>query len=157
MAKTASRLLGDLLRHVRVEGAAGRDVLAALQRLRLLVDARTVQARIRDAVRRDAGQVAVFEKHDAVGVRDDGRQVAGNERLALAVTDNDAARICDAYRHQHARLLASQRHDGCGAFDAPGGASGGLEQVEALCNAIGDKVGDDLGVGFRREGVAARR
>ena len=82
---------------------------------------------------------------------DEGGQVAGEEHLAFAKADHDAARVALAGRVETLRVAGVQRHHGVAPFDRGHGCSQRGGEVGALAEVMGDELRDHLGVGLRDE------
>ena len=102
------RLLVDLLQHEVAEPALGRCDGVERLHFRRALDGAPVRVRERDAVRTHVDDLAGSEERDGARQRQDRRQVRRHEllvRAALAVPDDDAARVPDARRDEPPGLV----------------------------------------------------
>ena len=97
-------------------------------------------------------QVVVFQEDHPPGIGQDGRDVRGQEIFALPQAQDQGAFL--AGRHQHPRLLGIDDAQGVGAPDGRQSLAHRLQILQPLAQILGDEMGDDLGVGLRRELVA---
>ena len=104
-----------------------------------------------DAGRPDVGHVALLEVDDPVRVGEDRRDVARDEAL-LAVQAHDERHVL-AGADEPADLVAVHDDERVGPVELADRRSHGVGQV-ALVGLL-DEVGDRLGVGLRRQRVAA--
>ena len=110
--------------------------------------------RERDAVARDDGHLFVVEEDDVARVAEDGRDVGGDEELAVAEADDDRRavarrrRSCPGRRSRCSTIAKSPRRR------ASARRTAALEAVAA--HLALDEVRDDLGVGLGDERVALR-
>ena len=105
-----------------------------------------------DASGPDVGHVALLEEDDATRVGQHGRDIGGQEGLAISEADDEGH--VHAGAHDPLRLALVDDGQRIGAAGAPQGHAHGLREI-ALVGLL-DEVGDGLGVGLRLEGVAAR-
>jgi hypothetical protein len=151
-AAVSAGLLVDLLEHVvgilaalhRIGGQL-RLVHAALHRI-------SIDVEDRHAVAAHFGEVAFFEELEAARHRQQRLHVGGDE--VLAVCEADHQRTGDARHHQPVRCLRVQHDDCVRAFETGHGAAHRLGERQVLLQKVADQMGDDLGVGLRRELVA---
>jgi hypothetical protein len=106
----------------------------------------------RHAVRADVGDVPFVEEDDPVRVGQDRRHVTCEERLAVG--DADDQRHVLARADEPIRFAAMHDDEGVGPFELAKRGSRRLREV-ALVGVL-DEMRDRLGVGLRRERVAAR-
>ena len=93
------------------------------------------------------GEVAVVERNDVAGVRQDGRDIAGEEGLLFAQADDDrAAAVLGG--HQQIGLVLADRRQRVGSRQFPTRFPHGTQQVEPLFHTLIDQVGDQLGIGI---------
>ena len=104
-----------------------------------------------DAPRPEVDHVALLEEDDPVRMGEDRRDVRGQEALAVGQADDQRHVLPGA--DEAIALGAVHDDDRVGALDRLQGVADGLGQV-ALVGLL-DQVGDRLGVGLRREAVAA--
>ena len=104
------------------------------------------------APRTQIGHVAVLEEDDPVGVGEDRRDVRGEERLAIAETDDE--RHVLAGPDQPVALADVHDHQCVGALEQTQGVPHGVGEV-ALVGLL-DEVRDGLGVRLGGQDVAAR-
>ena len=148
------RLLVDLLLHVvtvraQVHGGVGQ-VAQALR----AADGLAGGINHLHAAAADGDHVAVLEVHHAPRLRHDGRDVGGEEVLAVAQPHHE--RAAHAGAGDRVRILEGDDADGIGATQVGGGLLRGEEDVARRLEVVVHEVGDDLGVGLRLEGVAQR-
>ena len=125
----------------------------------LRLDRRAVERLHADARRRDRRHLAAFEEDHPPGLFEDRRDVRGDELLALAQADGDAARVADAHRHQSIRLALAHDDDGVRALqtaDRPPRRLGHVA-VRAVVGEARDQLHDHFGVGVGLELDAFRR
>jgi len=99
----------------------------------------------------DVGDVALLEEDHPVGVREDRGDVTGDEAL-LAVETNDQRHV-QTRPDQAADLTPVHHHQRVCPLHAPERGADRIGEI-ALVGVL-DQVGDRLGVGLRRERVAA--
>ena len=109
-----ARLLVDLLQHEVAVAALLRQDRVPEDPDRRPLDRRAVELGDLDAMTRDHGDVLVLQHHDVAGVGEDGRDVGGDEGLALAQPDHDAAGAVLG-RDQSVGRVPRQHDDGVGA------------------------------------------
>ena len=144
-------LLVDLLEHemlvAALLGGLGRPVDGRDRAL----DRRAGDVGDGDAPRPDVGHVAVLEEDDLVGVGEDGRDIRGEEALAVAEADDERHVLPGA--DQPIALADVHDHDGVGALEPGQRVADGVGQVAPV--GLLDEVGDRLGVGLGGQRVAA--
>jgi hypothetical protein len=145
-------LLVDLLEHEVV-------VAALLRRLGRPVDDRdgTFLGCARDvgdrhARRPQVGDIALLEEYHAIGVGEDGGDVAGQERLPVGEPDDERHVLAGA--DEPVSLPAMHDGDRVGPLDNAQRRTHGIGEV-ALVGLL-DEVGKGLGVRLRRQPMAAR-
>ncbi len=106
---------------------------------------------IDDAPRPEVDDVALLEEDDLVGVGEDGGHVGGEEALPVGEPDDERHVLAGA--DEPVALGAMHDDDGVGALDLLQRVADRLGEV-ALVGLL-DQVGDRLGVGLGRQGVAA--
>ena len=127
----------------------------------LLVEGPPLQVLITDSAGGDDGHLpGIEESHVAGGhiqaeQRQDGREVAGDDGLAVPVGDQDAAGVTQAHGADLVGVALLHDGHGLGATEQAAHPAEGILQGEALVESFLNEVGDDLGVGFRGEVVAA--
>ena len=146
------RLLMDLLLHevpvvALVDEIGGADGLALLP-----LDAVAVDVEDFDALAAHHSPVAVLEIGDGIG---EGRQrngVGAEIHLALAMADGERRAVARA----DDQVFLAAEHDGERerALELLQRRMRGLDRRQALLQLARDEMGDDLGVGLRRELVA---
>ena len=147
-----ARLLVDLLQHeVAIAALLGED--------RVPLDAHGARStgapsRWRDlhAVARHHRDVLVLQDHDVARVRQDGRDVGGEERLVLAQAHHHAARPVLG-RHEAVGRILRQHHDGVGAAQLAERPAHRLVEARRVRQVPLDQVGDHLGVGLGGEAM----
>ena len=148
------RLLVDLLEHeVVVAALLGGLGRPRDQRLRALAPG-AVDVGHLDAARQDVGDVALLEEHDPVRVGEDRRDVAGDEAL-FAVPPDDQRHVL-ACPDEPADLALVHHDDRVRALELAEGGPDRVGQVALVLVRLFDEMGDRLGVGLRRQRVAAR-
>ena len=148
-----ARLLVDLLQHeVPVAALLGQDRIPEDADRRPL-DGRAVELGDLDAVTGHHRHVLVLEHDDVAGVGEDGGDVGGDERLALAESDHHAAGAVLG-RDQPVGGVPGQHHDGVGAAQLAERAPYRLLEPRRVAQMALDQMGDDLGVGLRGEAMA---
>ena len=90
----------------------------------------------------------VFEEADVPRVIDNRRHIRRHKHLALADADDHATGVPDARRHQCARCVDTQRHDGIAPFEHGRRAPQCLSQIARGGKMHAQQVGDYLGVGL---------
>ena len=110
-------------------------------------------AQERGAVARDRDEVAVLREVHLARLAQERGRVRGEERLALADTDDERALVARA--DEQARVVAVDRDEGEMALELVEGEPGRLDEIAVV--VLLDQVADGLGVGLGREDVAARR
>ena len=78
--------------------------------MNLCAQRRAVQAVEVGAVLRHHRHLPGFQKRDAPRVLQDGRHIRGNEHLAIAIANRDAAGVAQPRRDQPVRLTAAEDH-----------------------------------------------
>ncbi len=94
--------------------------------------------------------LALAQDQDLLGVRDDCRDVGGDE--VLAVADPDHQRRVEPGADQKLGIVEAEHGQRVGAVDPAQGLADSQEEVAAV--VLLDQVGHDLGVGLRGELVA---
>jgi hypothetical protein len=101
-----------------------------------------------DAVAAQLGEVALLQKDEAIGDRQQGKDVRADEVLLEADADDQGAAL--ARGDQPSRVVGVDDAEGVGPVE-PARAAHGLGQRMARGELIVDGVHDDLGVGLRGE------
>src|SRR5258706_6352619 len=148
-----ARLLEDLLLHEAVVAALLRLNGVPLHELLLARDRGSVEGLDRDGVGSDSRHRAVVQDLDVARVREERRDVARDEVLALAVADDD--RVAAVLRDQDlARRRLVDHRDRARALEPAERAAHRLLQRRAALARLVDQVRDDLGVGVALEHAA---
>ena len=140
----------DLLQHEMRVAAFFSSFCAPLDFLDLLLDRLAFGIEEGNAILLYDGQLAVVQDIDLSGMVDDGRDVGGDEILAIAKTDDERIvllRADDGVRH---RLIHDD--EAVGAFDHGKDLADGGEEVSVI--HLFEKVCHDFGVGIRLEDMA---
>ncbi len=145
-------LLGDLLEHEQVVAAllGGAGIPGDL-----VLDAGGLPAvEVGDGhpLASDGDDLVLTEFHRAAGVGDEGGHVAGQERLAVADTDDQ--RGVAAGTDQRVRVVGGRRHQGEGTTQLPTRLLHRLGEVVRDPQVLGQQMGGDLRVGLAEEGHA---
>ena len=149
-------LLADLLEHEVGIAALLRHVHVPVDVRHRGLDGAALLVGIRDALRGEAGELAILE-HDHVARRVDKRDdVGGDVAAPLPAPDDDGAVL--AGDRDHAGLVRADRRDAVGAHDVRAGLAQGVDDVAltlrgSIC--LLDEMRDDLGVGIASELMAA--
>ena len=141
-------LLVDLLEHERLVAALLGDLRAPVDLLDRALDRRAVGAREADVVGGDDDDLVVLDQLHAARVGEEGGDRGAEELLAVAAADDQRALL--ARGDDHAGLVGGDRHERVVAAQARVGEPDGLLEPVAV-EVARDEVGDDLGVGLRRE------
>ncbi len=152
-----SRLLVDFLEHEVLEAALLRHDRVPGDVLHLAGDGVSVEIGYLHAVRRDDGEIAVGHEEQVARVIQDGRHIGGDKVFIFAQADHRRRTI--ARGHDLVGLVDRDDREREDARQLLHGLADGLFQrrplaVGAFQEVFLDQVGDDLGVGFRRKGVA---
>jgi len=151
-----ARLLVDLLQHeVPVPALLGQDGIPGDVHGRAL-HGRAVELTNLDTGAREHGHVLVLQHENVARVGKDGRNVRGDERLALA-QPHDHAPSSLLGRDQPIGIRAREHGDGVGAAQLPERAADGFVEPRRVAQMALDQVGDHLGVGVRGEPMALAR
>ena len=145
-------LLVDLLEHEVLVAALLGGLDGPLDRLRDALHRPPVDVGDDHAARPQVGDVALLEEDDAPGVREDRRDVGGEERLALPEPDDEGHVL--PRPDQPVVLVAMHDREGVGAVELAQRRPRRLRDV-ALVGLL-DQVRDRLGVRLGDERVAAR-
>ena len=140
----------DLLQHEMRVAAFFSSFCTPLDFLDLLLDRFAFGIEEGNAILLHDGQLAVVQDIDLSGMVDDGRDVGGDEILAIAKTDDERIvllRADDGVRH---RLIHDD--EAVGAFDHGKDLADGGEEVSVI--HLFEKVCHDFGVGIRLEDMA---
>ena len=145
------RLLEDLLQHEVPVAGLLRHHRVPVDALGVGGDRRAREIGVGHAAGGDDGHLAVAQEHDVPAVPENRGDVRRDETAAVALDHEDRRALAD--RHQLPRVVGRQQHQGeQPAHPGEGAADRRLEPVPPPCRL--DEVGDDLGVGLRREAVA---
>ena len=147
-------LLHDLLEHEVLVGALGRGGGIVPSYPPLLLDGAAFEVGAGGAFGGDDGHLAVGEVGDAVDGAGDCGEVAGEEALARAASDDETAGVADAEADDGAGSAGADDGDGVAALEELGGLAHGLLQGCATFEEALDQERDDLGVGLRPEDAA---
>ena len=104
-------------------------------------------------VRADGGQIAVAQKDDVPGMRQDRRDVRGHKGLPFPNADDDRRALAGG--HQRAGLMQGQHHQSVEAGHFPDGLPDCL--LQATLKVLFDQVGNDLRVGLGDESMSIGR
>ncbi len=141
-------LLMDLLEHERLVAALLGHFGAPVDVLDGALDARAVGLHEHDVVGRDHHDLVVLDQLDVARVGEEGRNRRAEEVLALAAADDERALLAGG--DDEARLVRPDGDEGVVAPQPAVGQAHGFSQAVAV-EQVRDEVGDDLGVGLRRE------
>ena len=145
------RLLPDLLEHEGLVAALLGALVVPVDLLRLgCVDLRAV-GEAADALGSHLDHLAVAWMEDDPGLAEKRRDRGGEEVLAVAEPDDERRLVPDA--GEQVRLVVVDRHDREVALELRVDAGERLREIAVVL--LLEKVDDDLGVGLRREGMAA--
>ena len=95
----------------------------------------------------------VFEEADVPRVIDNRRHIRGHKHFALADADDHATGVPDARRHQCARCVDTQRHDGIAPFEHGRRAPQCFGKIARVRKMQAQQVGNHFGVGLRHKGM----
>lgn len=146
-------LLGDLLEHEVVVAALLGGGGVPVDVVRPDVGGLALEVRDGDPLAAQFDDLVLAEFDGVAGVRDEGRDIGGEE--VLAVADAHDERGVAAGADHDVRLVGVHGHQGEGAFEAAADLAHRLGEVPDGGVGLGEEVGDDLGVGLGEQVVAA--
>jgi hypothetical protein len=145
------RLLENFLEHeVLVPGLLGHDRIPGHPRALLRHRAPRVIGEL-DPAARDDGHLLIAEEHDVARVRKNGRNIGGNEELALTEADDDRRPV--AYRHDLVGIVRRDQHEREQSAHVEQRTPDRVLEPVVLHLAL-DEVRHDFRVGFRDEAVS---
>ena len=155
-----ARLLEDLLEHEVGIAALLRHVDVPVDMRDGGLDGVAVGVGVGDALRRETGELAVFEHHDVARRIDHRDDVGGHVAAGLTLADDDGAIL--AGDGDHAGLVGTNRGEAVGTNHVRTRLAYGSEQIVRAGLAVAalvcllNEVSEDLGVGVAREVMTAR-
>ena len=146
------RLVVNFLEHEVRIAALLRSGHLPLDVLRGLAHGRTVCVIELRGVLREHDHIAVVEIHDAARIRQDGRDIRGDEVLALAEAEDQWTVLLDG--DHGIRPVGAEDAERIAALDPAERQADGLHQIVFLFIIVFQQIGDDLRVRLGAERLA---